>query len=354
MEGTVLRKKLLLTFQIAAVFIGTIVGAGLASGQEIKQFFTSYGCNSFIGILLCCIIYIFIGNMVINLSVKYKLNSYNELITLVSPGFLGKVTDMITGFFLVSGSGIILAGSGALLHQYFGVSKWVGISLMVVISLFTLLKNTKGLIEINSFIVPSLTAIIITIFILYLIFNKDIVSVSYIKNIPFYKSNWFLSCLLYGGFNILCCTGVLVPLSNEIKNKQAMLWGVIIGALGLTILSVIINFLLLLNTPYIYQYEIPLLYIANRFGKPLQLMLLCIIWCEMFSTEVSDIYSVAKTLEHAVKLPYKTSVFLILAVAVPISQIGFVRLITIIYPAFGVISLIFMLQCIRYYYKKKI
>lgn len=354
MEGITLKKKLLLIFQIAAVFIGTIVGAGLASGQEIKQFFTTYGCKSFIGILLCCFIYIFIGNIVITLSIKHNLNSYNELITLISPGLLGKVTDLITGFFLVSGSGIILAGSGALLHQYFGVSKWVGISIMVLISLFTLLKNTKGLIEINSFIVPSLTTIIITIFILYIIFNKDIVSATYIKNIPFYKNNWFLSCLLYGGFNILCCSGVLVPLSNEMKNKKTLLWGVIVGAIGLTILSVIINFLLLLNTPYIYQYEIPLLYIANRFGKPLQLILLCIIWCEMFSTEVSDIYSVAKTLEHAIKLPYKASVFLILAAAIPISQIGFVRLITIIYPAFGVISLIFMLQCIWYYYKKKL
>jgi len=354
MEGIVLKKKLSLIFQIAAVFIGTIVGAGLASGQEIKQFFTSYGCKSFIGIVFCCFIYMFIGNIVINLSIKYKLNSYNELITLVSPGFLGRVTDLITGFFLVSGAGIILAGSGALLHQYFGVSKWVGICLMTLISLFTLLKNTKGLIEINSFIVPSLTAIIITIFILYIIFNKDVVTTTYIKNIPFYKNNWFISCLLYGGFNILCCTGVLVPLSNEIKKKNSLLIGVAVGAIGLTILSVIINLLLLLNTPYIYQYEIPLLYIANRFGKPLQLLLLCVIWCEMFSTEVSDIYSVAKTLEHAVKLPYKTSVFLILAVALPISQIGFVRLITILYPAFGVVSFIFMIQCIIFYYRKKI
>ncbi|MGL5085107.1 MAG: transporter, partial [Clostridium sp.] len=30
-------------FQVAVVFIGTIVGAGLASGQEITGFFTAYG-----------------------------------------------------------------------------------------------------------------------------------------------------------------------------------------------------------------------------------------------------------------------------------------------------------------------
>jgi uncharacterized membrane protein YkvI len=39
MGGSSLNKKLSLYFQIAAVFIGTVVGAGLASGQEISHFF---------------------------------------------------------------------------------------------------------------------------------------------------------------------------------------------------------------------------------------------------------------------------------------------------------------------------
>ena len=46
-------------FQVAVVFIGTIVGAGLASGQEIKEFFTSYGVIKFLRnyslwYILCC------------------------------------------------------------------------------------------------------------------------------------------------------------------------------------------------------------------------------------------------------------------------------------------------------------
>ena len=348
-----MKKSIGIAFQISAVFIGTIVGAGLASGQEICQFFTIYGYKSFLGILVCSIIYIVIGYMIIDLSLKYHLNSYNELINLVSPGFIGKVTDIITGLFLISSAAIILAGSGALLHQYFGVSKWIGISIMALVSIFTLFKNTKGLIAINSFIVPSLIIVIVTIFILYLMFNKNIVSVTYIKSIPYNKNYWLLSTFLYGGFNILCCSGVLVPLSLEFKNKKSLVYGVILGSLGLTALSLIINLLLLLNVPYIFKYDIPLLYIANRFGKLIQLMLLCIILCEMFSTEVSNIYSVGKTLEHAFKIPYKKAVILIMIIALPISQIGFVNLITILYPSFGAISLVFMLQCSYFYLKHR-
>ena len=128
---------------------------------------------------------------------------------------------------------------------------------------------------------------------------------------------------------------------------------VILGSIGLTIIGSMINFMLLLNMPYIYKYEIPLLYIANRFGKLIQVMLFSIIWLEMFSTEVSDVYSISKNLEQKFHIPYKQSILIILAMAIPISQIGFVRLISVLYPAFGCISIIFMIQCSIFYYKNK-
>ena len=37
------------SFQIGAAFIGVIVGAGFASGQEILQFFTSFGAIGIAG-----------------------------------------------------------------------------------------------------------------------------------------------------------------------------------------------------------------------------------------------------------------------------------------------------------------
>jgi uncharacterized membrane protein YkvI len=339
------------TFQVAAVFIGTIVGAGLASGREITQFFTSYGYMSFIGIIICGIIYVLICSMISKISIKYNLKSYNELILLISPGFLGKATDIITSLFLVSGAAIILAGSGDLIRQYFGVSRWVGMTVMVLLTVVILLRDTKGLIEINSVIVPSLLIVLSTIFILYMLFAKDVLSVDFLKTIPYPNKNWFISTLLYAGFNILCSSGVLVPLSVEVRSTKIVTFGVILGAIGLTLLCCMINLMLMLNVPYIYKYPIPLLYVANRFGNLIQVMLLIIIWLEMFSTEVSDVYSVGKTITNSFNISYKKSVLLILAVAIPISQFGFVNLIKVLYPSFGFISLIFIIQCIIFNFK---
>ena len=346
-----MKSKLYTVLQLAAVYVGTIVGAGLASGQEITQFFTIYGYKSFYGILLCCFLYIFFSSIIINLTVELKLKSYKDLIKTVSPNFLGEVTDFVTSLFLICGTGIILAGSGSMLSQYFHMSKLIGVLLMCILSSIVLLRNTQGLFEVNSIIVPCLLIIIVTIFILYISFSSDTQNIKSLITVPNIKSNWFFSTLLYASFNILGSSGVLVPISSENKNVKTLITGVIIGAVVLTILAGIINYMLLLNMPSSIKYEIPLLYISNRFGVLIQVLLLIVIWFEMFSTCISDIYSVAKALEQKTSVSYSTAMVIIIFMALPISQFGFVKLISFLYPAFGFISLFFLIKCVFFYYR---
>lgn len=348
-----MKKEILKIFQIAFVFIGTIVGAGLASGKEITEFFTSYGITSFFGIIFCGMFYILMGSIICKISIKYKLKSYSDVLMIISPNLLGKLTGTITTIYLISSASIILAGSGALINQFFGVPKIIGSLIMLNMACIFLLRDTEGLIEINSFIVPSLIVTITLISILYFMFCKDILTFSYISQFEPVKKGVTTSTILYVGYNVLCCSGVLVPLSNEIKNSKSMIYGVALGSLGLTLLSLLINLLLIINQPYIFKYEIPLLLVAQRFGNVIQALLLVIIWLEMFSTEVSDVYSISKTLEQTFKIQFKKGIFIVLALALPISQIGFTNLISTLYPLFGILSLIFIFQCLYFYYKHK-
>lgn len=348
-----MKENLKLIFQVATVFIGTIVGAGLASGKEITQFFTQYGIKSFIGIVVCGVFYIIMGSILSKISIYHKLDSYSDVINLISPNLVGKLTGFITTLFLISSASIILAGSGALIEQFFGIPRIIGSLIMICISLFFLLRGTDGLIEVNSFIVPGLITTITLITVLYFCFSKDTVSINNILSFEPKRNGIFLSTLLYAGYNTLSASGVIVPLSNQIKKTKIMFLGVLSGAAGLTILSAMINLLLTVNQPYIYKYEIPLLFVANRFGNIIQAILLMIIWLEMFSTEVSDIYSICKTLEQSFKIEFKKSIFIVITIALIISQFGFGNLITKLYPLFGLLSLLFISQCIFYYWKNK-
>lgn len=340
-------------FQVAVVFIGTIVGAGLASGQEIKEFFTSYGVISFVGIIVCGVFYIILGSIVSKISIKYKLNSYGDVIKIVSPNLLGKITGVITTLYLISSASIILAGSGALINQFFGIPKIIGSLIMIGLAIFFLLRDTNGLIEVNSFIVPTLVITLTLITILYFMFCKDMISIDQMMKVPPQKNGIALSTILYAGYNTLCCLGVLVPLSNQIKKPKTMFWGITLGALGLIALSFAINFLLMINQPYINQYEVPLLFVAQPFGNVIQALLLVVIWLEMFSTEVSDVYSISKTLDNTLNIDFKKAIFLVILIALPISRIGFSKLIGSLYPLFGLLSLFFICQTVYFYFKHK-
>ncbi|OOM74719.1 hypothetical protein CLPUN_37370 [Clostridium puniceum] len=349
-----MKNELIKVFQVATVFIGTIVGAGLASGKEITEFFTKYGINSFLGIIACGTFYIIMSSIISKISIDYNLNSYSDVINIISPNILGKFTGFITTFFLISSSSIILAGSGALIHQFFGIPKILGSLIMISIAIFFLLRGTEGLIEVNSFIVPGLIGTLTLITALYFSFCKDTISFSNISNFQSHKSGLAISTILYAGYNTLSASGVLVPLSTQMKKTKTMIIGVVTGAIGLTILCLMINLLLTVNQPYIYNYEIPLLFVANRFGNIIQALLLVIIWLEMFSTEVSDVYSISKTLEQSFNIKFKKAIFIVLGTALLISQLGFGNLITKLYPMFGLLSLIFISQCIIFFCKHKI
>lgn len=348
-----MKNELNRVFQVAVVFIGTIVGAGLASGKEITEFFTSYGPLSFAGIIVCGLFYIAMGTIVSKISILYKLDSYSDVIKIISPNILGKITGLITTLYLICSASIILAGSGALINQFFGIPKIIGSLIMIALSIFFLLRETEGLIEVNAFIVPTLLFTIITLAILYFIFAKDMLSLEFISQFQPRKKGIALSTILYAGYNILCCLGVLVPISNQTKSPKTMFYGVLLGAIGLTILSFMINFMLIINQPYIFKYEIPLLFVSQRFGNVIQALLLIVIWLEMFSTEISDVYSISKTLEQTFKIKFKKGIFIVLAIALPVSQIGFSNLITYLYPIFGLLSLIFIAQCIYFYFKHR-
>lgn len=85
-------------FQIAAVYVGTVVGAGFATGREIVEFFTRYGIYGFIGILIAGYIFIFTGTKIMLISTRIRATSYEEFNQFL---FGKKLAGIINIFFLI-------------------------------------------------------------------------------------------------------------------------------------------------------------------------------------------------------------------------------------------------------------
>jgi uncharacterized membrane protein YkvI len=339
-------------FKVAAVFIGTIVGAGLASGQEILQFFGLYGIKGFLGILLTCLMYVVFSIIIVSLCFKFRFRSYNDIVISVLGKKLGRLTDIFLTFFIFAGNTIMISGGGAMLHEYAGINKAWGILIMAAIVIMVTAFSTKGLITVNAIIVPLST---ITIVILGLaIFSKNIgfqEIITTVENVRPIRKNWIISSILYASFNLMAATGVLCPMILEMKNKKNFIKGCIVGGITLTILALIINFSILFYSPKSFHNEIPNLYVARQYGFIIPLVLTAVIWLEMFSTEVSNLYSLAKRLQSSFNVPYITALLIIILFTIPVSFVGFSNLIKLLYPPFGAVSLIFMIGCVHKYFK---
>jgi uncharacterized membrane protein YkvI len=335
------------SLKIAAVFIGTIVGAGLASGQEILQFFALCGIKGFYGILVCCLIYIVFSIIIVNLCFSFKFKSYKDIILSVLGKKLGRTTDIVLTFFIFAGNTIMISGGGAMLNEYARINKSYGILIMAALSFIVTAFSTKGLITVNSLIVPlSTTTIILLGLSVFLTGPATDEMLFTISNAAPIKKNWVMSSTLYAAFNLMTATGVLCPLALEVKSKKNFLRGCLMGIGVLTVLALIINFLILSFAPKSFHNEIPNLFVAKQTGKILPLILTIIIWLEMFSTEVGDLYSLAKRFQSSFNFPYITSLLLVIFFSIPVSFIGFSNLIRLLYPPFGAVSLIFLIGCV--------
>ena len=75
--------------KIAFVYIGTVMGAGFASGQEMLVFFASFGKDGIYGLILAGFMFFLIGWMVLQLILAFECTSYKEFICIITGKKIG-------------------------------------------------------------------------------------------------------------------------------------------------------------------------------------------------------------------------------------------------------------------------
>ena len=67
-------------FKIAVVYAGGVIGAGFASGREILQFFIEHGESGLWGAVIACVLFIYLGAVIMALSVSLGTQNYLTLL----------------------------------------------------------------------------------------------------------------------------------------------------------------------------------------------------------------------------------------------------------------------------------
>lgn len=338
-------KQIKLSLQVGAVFIGTVVGAGFASGQEIMQFFTCFGQVGMITLIMSGVLFYIIAACVMEVAAHYSTYNYKDFIYLIAGKRIGLVYDILVTAFLLIVTSIMFAGSGALFRESLGLPQFWGIALMAVLTLVIILQALTGILRINSIIVPLLFTVIVAVLAATIV-SSDMGSIgtrlSENYRGGFMKPLVFL--LFYCCYNTFLSVGVLSAIPENIRSREVLKAGVFFGALGLMLLSLMLNISLTLKSPQIFKYSIPMNCITADFGAFIRYAVSFCIWCEIFSTAVSDAFSVAKRLSAGRHMAYMTACFITVICCLPLSFLEFKGLISFFYPLFGALSLLIVFR----------
>ncbi|PZD95986.1 hypothetical protein DNH61_11180 [Paenibacillus sambharensis] len=331
--------------QIAFTYIGTVVGAGFATGQEILQFFTRYGYWGTISIGIAMILFVWLGAKMMLLAAGIGARSYEDLNKhLFGPRF-GVWVSYFMMVVLFGVSAVMLAGGGAIFEEHFGIPYQTGLIITMAACYVLLLRGMNAIVTVNSVVVPFMLLFTVILIADTLMTNEGerwVFTADHISPL----SAW-ASPFLYAAFNLSLAQAVLVPLGSRINDRRTIIAGACAGGIGIGFMLLVGHIALSTQMPGISQLAIPMGGIAKQLGPGIQWIYLFLIFAEIFTTLISDVYGLTLQLEERVGLSRQALTGCILIFCFLLSQIGFEMLLSTLYPMFGAVSLGWMYLIIR-------
>ena len=338
--------------KVVFVIIGTFIGAGFASGQEIYLFFFKYGINGIIGILISSLILGIIISKTLKIIKENNIQSYKEFLDNIiakktntkaknnisqKTNKLIQTMNIIVNTFILVTFFIMIAGFGTYFAQQFGINQLIGSSILAIIVYIILNTNVKGVVKANEIVVP----ILVTLVIIIGVANLKNISIINIDNYLIQNDNiaFILQAILYASYNSILLIPVLITLNKYIKNKKQTTIIGITSTLIILTMSILIFLLLIKVDVNIENLEMPVVYVVSNMLRILEYIYGIVILGSIFTTAISlGISFLQNTVKN--KKSYTQIALIMCITSVIISKIGFSNLVNILYPIFGYLGIL--------------
>ncbi len=321
--------------------IGTLIGAGFASGQEIYLFFYRYGLNGIMGLVLCSILIGIITYKTFLIIHNNKITTYEDFLNKIFKSkIIIKISNIIINAFLLITFYIMLSGFGAYFEQRFQINSIIGTFILAIICFFVLIKDIEGVKRVNSICVPILIFLVLTIGIISL---KEFSTKQIETTLSF---NWIIQAIIYSSYNMILVIPVLVSLGKYIKTKKqiriiSFATSIIVFSLAISIFIVLVS----LNVDY-SKIQMPAVYVIDNKYFQLSSIYGIVILLSIFSTAISIGISFLKNITKN-KKSFPQIVAIMCITGVIISNFGFSNLVKILFPMFGYIGIVEMIWILK-------
>lgn len=332
------------TLRIAGVYIGAIIGAGYASGQEVLQFFTSSGWIGTLGAIITMILYPLLGYYLIVLGDKLKANSHRRALYHISGKYLGPVIDILLVFFLFGVAVVMVAGSGSLFAQQLGMPAIVGNITLTILVMLVMTMGLGRIVTVLSWITPFSFILVLIIAVYSLIISStDLSTLESVATQQLTASpHWLLSAFLHVSFNIVIAFGIMMMIGANEENKKAAKRGAILGGIGLGLIALIINLAVYANIDVLQYAEMPMLILADQLHPAIGLFMSIALFGMILSTAVPCLYTVTARFVQADTRNFKIGASILAITAFSLSFVGFTQLVNTVYPLQGYLGFVLL------------
>jgi len=330
----------------------TIIGAGFASGQEIIKFFAKYYSGGFYGIILAGVLFSIIGCLVLDKVYTDRIKNYDELVFPVLGWTIGWIMEIVVMLFMVSVFSIMIAGMGNILSANFGLKFSTSVTIFAFVCMLIILTDVNGIVNVNVVITPMMVLGIIFTGI-YIIVFKDTSVFNINPILVKTTNNWFFSALTYVSYNSIMSMVVMSSLLPYLKTRKVGIAGGIIGGAMLCFVALIVNAVLYLFYPEIIDYELPMLRIALKYSNALYFVYTIVLMMAMFTSAITSGFYFVDRFSSKCSLSPKYTAIITCAVVIPLSNLGFGNLISVLYPIFGYIGMFLMFALIIQAFRSK-
>jgi uncharacterized membrane protein YkvI len=316
----------------------------LPLGQEINVFFNKYGQfgNISLGIAIVMLTAVICKTLII--IDKKNISTYNELVEKtirVKSKFAKSVLENMINMLLLVSFFIMMAGIVAFFKEFYNLDNLIVQIVVAVVIYCIFMKGVSGLVKTNFILVPILIVAVILIGTLNLesfgtIASREATDTNVVRGI--------ISAVLYASYNSLFAITILVTLRKYITkkhiNKIAVFTGLIIYVLAIIIYA-------LIGTVDVSQVEIPMLQVANGYGEIVRYGYGIVLIVAILTTVMSCGYSFLRNVTKS-DSGYKIVCAIICGATLIFNNVGFAKLVETLYPIFGVLGLLQIVQIIKF------
>ena len=330
----------------AGMYVGAIIGAGYASGQETLQFFVSYGYIGIVGTIIAVELFAWYGTMFMELGHKLHTNSHKEVFTYLCGPKVGAVFDWILVFFLFGVLSIMIAGGGASLNQYFGINLMFGRVIIAVLTVGTVILGFNSALNALGFLSPLIIIATLAISIGTISTNLSGISqaganmqgLTIAKATPF----WWSSAFIYISYCVLPAVPALASIGNGEKDEKLIRKS---GILGGSLLGVAILFMVLATLSRIVDVsamEVPFLEVARQMSPVIGGIFAFILLFAVYTTSVPILYGFSVRFAEDGTTKFKILTLVAGCVAFVAGLVPFSKLVGTVYPLLGYLGLVIM------------